>query len=883
MGINILAELEGLITDGARFKGAIFLTYSLNLQFFEQLIQPKLDALGCTHVVIISDVFGYQEALSRNLHHITGVGRRYVCAPIHPNGHGVQHGKVLMLVSENRGWMLVGSGNLTFHGYGQNLELFDLIKYDETESNSSDVYPFQSTWRLIEQLQSRLSKTAQDQLTHIYKYATWLGRSLPASQNFALWNSFNQPLIEKIAALGTVNELLLIAPFVDLEAVQQLVEHLLPSKLIIGVNSLCPNLDGKSVEALCRSLGCDLEIRAIHALESQIKRGLHAKAIVGVHETGSWCIAGSANITRPALLDHWNAQGNLEIVVYRNTSNSNAFDLLSEDELLTSTRLSIRDMIVEVKEPVSTRHQEIISLSNVVARDGNILGQVYFREKLPIKEIRLHLILINAVLVVSLDDQNRFSVPLDITLAGSEAALIEVLCNDGITIHSAVVFVDQPYELDRYGARSFHRSMRGKLELVQDAAHTFKELMDFLFQRTDRDRLKHEDITQQKRAERRKRKGETHFDTEPEVLPINGFITDDELSYQIGRHIDVLNPYDRDHYSLRDLLSLALLRLTTETTSQRTLDASIDSEEDEQTIYVETENMRQTQRTWQEWLVNYLVSYCKRYHHRLLDTEFLLSTGHFLLFQNHHTLCRVILEFHEKTEILTNSRLREIVRQIWSPFFGKDGVLDTYKDGAFDSNWMEESLSELFLIMVATAWSDTIPQSLSDISSIKRFLYIKRLIARAESYLGNQFWHSNGTSVNDPNGLEILNSSWNQISIDIIHRFDDLANFKTPSEKRYEPCIRLLRLKKSGEMHSPEATQLVSYLQQNEPKLLGLIKNASRVATVVGDRRECPGSFIELPEFHLMQLRRGELIESPHTHGLLLYWVPDVDEEHIVL
>jgi hypothetical protein len=334
---------------------------------------------------------------------------------------------------------------------------------------------------------------------------------------------------------------------------------------------------------------------------------------------------------------------------------------------------------------------------------------------------------------------------------------------------------------------------------------------------------------------------------------------------------------------------LALLRLTTETASQRTLDASVDSEEDEQTIYVETENMRQTQRTWQEWLVNYLVSYCKRYHQRLLDTEFLLNTGQFLLFQNHHTLCRVILEFHEMTEILTNSRLREIVRQIWSPFFGKDGVLDTFKDGAFDPDWVEESLSGLFLIMVATAWSDTIPQSISDISSIKRFLYIKRLIARAERYLGSQFWHSNGTSVNDPNivldpnGLEILNSSWKQISIDIIKRFDDLADFKTPTEKRYEPCIRLLRLKKSGEMHSHEAVQLVSYLQQNEPKLLGLIKNASRVATVVGDRRECPVSFIELPEFHLMQLRRGELIESPYTHGLLLYWIPDVDEEHIVL
>ncbi len=105
MSVNIVDELDKFIHDGTHFQGAVLLTYSLNLQFFEQLIQPRLDALGCTTVLVLSDVFGYQEAIGHNLHQLSGVGRRYTCAPLLSQGRSVQHSKILMLVSETRGWM----------------------------------------------------------------------------------------------------------------------------------------------------------------------------------------------------------------------------------------------------------------------------------------------------------------------------------------------------------------------------------------------------------------------------------------------------------------------------------------------------------------------------------------------------------------------------------------------------------------------------------------------------------------------------------------------------------------------------------------------------------------------------------------------------------
>lgn len=64
MPINLksIIEDESAIKSG-RFSGAIFLTYTLNLAFFEQIIIPALEQAGCSNVVIIADPDGYNDAL----------------------------------------------------------------------------------------------------------------------------------------------------------------------------------------------------------------------------------------------------------------------------------------------------------------------------------------------------------------------------------------------------------------------------------------------------------------------------------------------------------------------------------------------------------------------------------------------------------------------------------------------------------------------------------------------------------------------------------------------------------------------------------------------------------------------------------------------------
>ena len=433
--------------------------------------------------------------------------------------------------------------------------------------------------------------------------------------------------------------------------------------------------------------------------------------------------------------------------------------------------------------------------------------------------------------------------------------------------------------------------MRSKLELIPDAAHTFKELMEFLFQRTDRQIFRKEHLTRQKHAERQSLESMQSDDVEPEILPASAFITNDELSSYIGQRIDALNPFDRDHYSLRDLLSLALLRLTTETTPSRVLEASAGNDEDERVISEEVEEQHELQRTWQEWLIDYLKSYCRRYSERLQDADFLLNTGAQLLLQNHHTLVRVLLEFNDKTEVFSSQLLRETVRQIWSPFFTRSGVMSLLTSEEWTQPWAEKSMTQAFISMLVSAWSDPPPKagSHSDPARIQRFMYAQKLIQHAERFLGEKFWVSVAVDHPLPVSTQTLAHTDNfdfegeALPAEVIQHFEELASFKTPNEGRYEPCIRLINLRSAGRAQSDEAKNILEDLQKHEPELFQLVRTASKIACVVGDQRECPISHIELPDMVLMQLKRGDLILSPHISGALLFWMPELDEDHVVL
>ena len=106
------------------WRRAVFTTYSLSLSFFEAVVLDALVRGGGREALILSDIAGVQAALMEQ--GARRAGRDYVVEPIAVN-NGVFHPEISAFVADDDCHMLVGSGNLTFGGWGGNFEVCEHI------------------------------------------------------------------------------------------------------------------------------------------------------------------------------------------------------------------------------------------------------------------------------------------------------------------------------------------------------------------------------------------------------------------------------------------------------------------------------------------------------------------------------------------------------------------------------------------------------------------------------------------------------------------------------------------------------------------------------------------------------------------------------------
>lgn len=103
------------------WQKAVFTTYSLSLAFVEAVILDALVRGGGHEALILADVEGVRAALMEQ--GARRAGSYYQVEPVLVQ-NGVFHPKITVLVDEAEAHVIVGSGNLTFGGWGGNLEVF---------------------------------------------------------------------------------------------------------------------------------------------------------------------------------------------------------------------------------------------------------------------------------------------------------------------------------------------------------------------------------------------------------------------------------------------------------------------------------------------------------------------------------------------------------------------------------------------------------------------------------------------------------------------------------------------------------------------------------------------------------------------------------------
>jgi hypothetical protein len=653
---------------------------------------------------------------------ITDAGVRYVCTPLPKAGRGVQHIKIVLLAGPQKGRLLVGSGNLTMHGFGRNLELFSSFEYISEKDDPENAYPFKQCWSLLSTINAnnQLPKSAANILSEVREKATWINDPGPNPENFQLWHSHQESIWDQLQTWrqekGFSNEplemLQVISPYYDgnLSTAQAVSRELALPKLQFYLSRTSTNIDGAEAVKSWQKEDTELEVFDVTAKKSRKPRDLHAKALIGFEKEGCWMMSGSSNFTQPGLMRPWNRGGNLEMVTLNYSPSVS--DLTIQDNLLYG-KIENKPMDTDFTATLEFLH-----------------SSDYYE--------------------IEISKFGEFSTTIDRPFEYADAA--KIVIGEHATPYR---WIDFPISLQKYGQRLFRSRLKTKIESLDGARSVFKELMDFLWNRVDPTKFRKDsknDLPETGlRTSKRKTEssGDSGEDINDEILPASRFITEEELIDNLNWGIDNHPRYDRNIIGLRDLLSIVLLRLATETRIDEVLTPA--GETDEDTDQERTAEQEEKRITALQWIRRYILSYCRRYARRLADKSFVESIGSSLLFQNHLTLGRILVELFIKTDAFTQSDLETCFWWIWAPMVNPDLVgvegeatliaLHQEQDAILISEWHEAALPELLSHMIYHAFNISPGKNYRywQKEAITKALILKQLLLDFEKLLGEEF------------------------------------------------------------------------------------------------------------------------------------------------
>ena len=467
---------------------------------------------------------------------------------------------------------------------------------------------------------------------------------------------------------------------------------------------------------------------------------------------------------------------------------------------------------------------------------------------------------------------------------------------------SPYLWIDQPAELQRYGNRSFHTRVKDVIRTFDGAGKLFEELMNFLWERVDPIAI--QSRGDEERGSHRRFPGWQlqNVDSPPDEIipPPESFITEEALVENIGFHIGAYLPYDRSNLSLRDLLSLALLRLTADTVPGETAERSPDERDED----ADSDKLAQRELSRREILLrlrDYLLQYCRRYAQRLTDPEFVKRIGADLLFENHYTLGRILLEFRDKAGDVFSQR--DLQACIWSIFGGLfwsqriqlAGVcawttlaVGGEQASMLQDHWKQADLDSLMVLLLAEAWSDP-PEwenAIGDEATVLDYLAVKELIQRVEACVGARFWDSIAPSANDMGDLwgfrsahDFYQSSKVPFSLDsAVEHFARMAAYRTPLEEKYASLFDWWDLVRTGQEATTRARALVAHLTQSgQTREMATLRTLPRTEKACGVEyavEYCPRCCIALPRYVIQNLQDGELAACPNCRKAVLFWRP---------
>lgn len=291
------------------WRRAVFTTYALSLSFFEAVILDALTRGRAQDAIIFADISGVRAALGEQ--GARRAGRDYQIEPFAVET-GVFHPKITALSADNDCHLLVGSGNLTFGGWGGNLEAVEHLH----PSFAADA--FDDTAEFFELLASKpgirhdAGQTCEAIANDLRGAAVGGRRNGDIRLLHNLDGAVGDKLVEFVEDLGGATRLVAASPYWNGTALDRLCGQLRLDEAYIHshpAGTVRGRLGGNwptGAKSSVRPVLVDL-------LRDQTPRPLHAKMFEIVCKHGRIVLSGSANATSAAL----SSGSNVEACVIR--------------------------------------------------------------------------------------------------------------------------------------------------------------------------------------------------------------------------------------------------------------------------------------------------------------------------------------------------------------------------------------------------------------------------------------------------------------------------------------------------------------------------------------------------------------------------------------
>ncbi len=297
------------VSSGAPWSRVVFTTYALSLTFFETVVLDELVRGGARDILILSDVEGVRCSLSEK--GVRGAGRDYRLEPIAlSDGKSVFHPKIGAFIGDGDALLTVGSGNLTFGGWANNLEMVEFLHPSFAASAFEDVAGLFEALATHPRCRHYAAESCESLAADLRLSASGQIDRGDLRVLHGMTRGISVQLEELAAGLGGATRLAVASPyFDDGSGLAALGERLQLSEIFVHrhettATGTAPNWPRRGSLAI-KPVSFDFL--------GDDDRPLHAKAFEVVCRRGRLLVSGSANASSRALGE----DGNVEAVTVR--------------------------------------------------------------------------------------------------------------------------------------------------------------------------------------------------------------------------------------------------------------------------------------------------------------------------------------------------------------------------------------------------------------------------------------------------------------------------------------------------------------------------------------------------------------------------------------